>query len=67
MKLILRRWQLVKQQRGENVGRFSWNLFDDDAIINLYQLLRENPPNLEKRFKKADRKGKGKITVEEFT
>jgi hypothetical protein len=22
------------------------NLFDDDAIINLYDLLRNNPPNL---------------------
>lgn len=22
------------------------NLFDDDAIINLYELLRNNPPNL---------------------
>lgn len=43
------------------------NLYDDDAIINLYDLLKDNPPNLEKRFKQADRRGVGKLNVEEYT
>ena len=43
------------------------NLFDDDAIINMYDLLKNNPPNLEKRFKQADRRGAGKLNIEEFT
>lgn len=43
------------------------NLYDDDAIISLYDLLKDNPPNLEKRFKQADRRGTGKLNVEEFT
>lgn len=59
---------LSQAEKGE--GQFKVdesNLFDDDAVINLYQSLKENPPNLEKRFKKADRRGTGKVTVEEFT
>lgn len=30
-------------------------------------MLKDNPPNLEKRFKQADRRGVGKLNVEEFT
>ena len=40
------------------------NLYDDDAIISLYDLLKDNPPNLEKRFKNADRRGVGKLTID---
>lgn len=55
---------LSQAQAGESQFKVEDNnLFDDDAVINLYQLLKENPPNLEKRFKKADRKGKGKLKV----
>lgn len=38
---------LSQAEKGE--GQFKVdenNLFDDDAVINLYQLLKENPPNL---------------------
>lgn len=40
------------------------NLYDDDAIISLYELLKGNPPNLEKRFKNADKKGVGKLSID---
>lgn len=55
-------------QSGEEVPvEESGNLYDDDAIINMSALLRNNPPNLEKRFKIADRRGTGKLNIEEFT
>ncbi len=54
---------------GESIANESdqANLYDDDAIINLYELLKSNPPNLQKRFKQADRRGVGKLNIEEFT
>lgn len=42
-------------------------MYDDDSIISLYNLLKNNPPNLEKRFSKADRRGVGKLNIDEFT
>ena len=42
-------------------------MYDDDSIISLYNLLKNNPPNLQKRFQKADRRGVGKLNIDEFT
>ena len=39
------------------------NLYDDDAVIKLYELLENNPPNLGKRLQSVNRKGDGKLTV----
>lgn len=42
------------------------NLYDDDAIIHLYELLLNNPPNLTKRLEKASKSGRTQLTVTEF-
>lgn len=42
------------------------NLYDDDSILRLYELLEGNPPSLLKRLQAVDRNGDGKLTPEEF-
>lgn len=43
------------------------NMYDDDSIVRLYELLQNNPPNLMKRMQAVDRDGDNKLTAEEFT
>jgi hypothetical protein len=38
-------------------------MYDDDAIITLYELLESNPPSMLKRLDQADRNGDGKLTI----
>jgi hypothetical protein len=40
------------------------NLYDDDSIIKLYELLEANPPSLLKRLQAVDRNGDGRLSVE---
>ena len=44
-KLFLKSLSLAQSGESVTIGE-EGNLYDDDAIINLYGLLRSNPPNL---------------------
>lgn len=54
-------------QNNEFTATSDDNLYDDDCIISLYNLLKGNPPNLETRFKNADKRGQNKLNIDEFT
>lgn len=42
------------------------NLYDDDSVIHLYELLQNNPPSMVKRLEKANKSGTNQLTVFEF-
>ena len=51
-------------QNNDFVSASEDNLYDDDCIISLYNLLKGNPPNLEIRFRNADKRGNNKLNID---
>lgn len=62
-KLFLKAVQNPEKQLRGNFD----NLYDDDSILRLYELLEGNPPSLLKRLQAVDRNGDSKLSAEEFT